>query len=678
MTPPLSPISECADPFVPDRDVCVIDLTSEPDSPTNLSDSRHALQAKDDQQSHTDNVLALLHDDKQPGAPSFTRQLDRAHDWRLEVPLLLESSDDPSEVEITQTCGFGSAEPATSPDISDGFTLFEGKLDAELESTRAKVRRMTDHENLDTIGCSLRLPVVAMDFRIAAPEWSTHIASPNRLHGFLHACLGDYLQLKPVRLVESDFSTLKWCPIPLNASTVGLHEDPVPVNSNGKRFLSIDAAPRPISGLRLFESLMCFQSIREDGEDLALADDSENRTRAPYVESRFFASSSEPPESDKAGKDSSARTETTSFTKGSCTTLQESQIPTKIIRLPLSPAWPPKAKRKLQHDSLFGALRDVGTGEATSNLLGAFMHLRGQKRSRRQNRESGPATVKTTIKPTAATEDQSTTMNPLPAALPAPWPEIRVPAERGCFIISLSLGRAVLKHLDAYWPRDLLIDRDYDRHKSTAWSIGSAQPQEVVPVLCHDADVALTPEVGIIVTSLLKATQKPLPGSQSSTPLRQQIGHICGKYETVVVLVSEKNAAGEYTSLLGPSDTTAYADFVRFTTSLPNDCVCVFVPGASETLAKWITSLMCKYSTQALAFRDLLSPTEMSWEVFLRRAGMNMMAAQVLAGRLLQYGPGGLSKFLAMSTQEKLNEFGALVGKRALVRVSQALDRRWT
>ena len=86
---------------------------------------------------------------------------------------------------------------------------------------------------------------------------------------------------------------------------------------------------------------------------------------------------------------------------------------------------------------------------------------------------------------------------------------------------------------------------------------------------------------------------------------------------------------------------------------------------------------MCSYSPQALAYKDLLNHTEMSWELFLRRAGMNVTAAQVLAGSLSKYGNNGLSRFLAMSTQEKLTEFGHLVGKRNLVTTSQALDRRW-
>ena len=57
---------------------------------------------------------------------------------------------------------------------------------------------------------------------------------------------------------------------------------------------------------------------------------------------------------------------------------------------------------------------------------------------------------------------------------------------------------------------------------------------------------------------------------------------------------------------------------------------------------------------------------------------MNVLAAQVLAGRLRKFGQEGLSTFLIMSTQEKITAFGSLVGKRALIKVSQALDRKWS
>ena len=87
------------------------------------------------------------------------------------------------------------------------------------------------------------------------------------------------------------------------------------------------------------------------------------------------------------------------------------------------------------------------------------------------------------------------------------------------------------------------------------------------------------------------------------------------------------------------------------------------------------------------------------WEVFLRRAGLNPFAAQLILSSLrdpyditLETSPLGatlgghptvvrvfsLSSFLLLSAEERISQFQALVGgSRILRRVNEVLDQKW-
>ena len=83
---------------------------------------------------------------------------------------------------------------------------------------------------------------------------------------------------------------------------------------------------------------------------------------------------------------------------------------------------------------------------------------------------------------------------------------------------------------------------------------------------------------------------------------------------------------------------------------------------------------------------------ETLWELFLRKAGMNAMAAQVILGMLKrperhpQEGvvaggrpesgrTWGLGKFVSMPPDERLRVFGGLVGVSAIERINDVMDR---
>jgi hypothetical protein len=95
------------------------------------------------------------------------------------------------------------------------------------------------------------------------------------------------------------------------------------------------------------------------------------------------------------------------------------------------------------------------------------------------------------------------------------------------------------------------------------------------------------------------------------------------------------------------------------------------------------------YAREAEAVRELLLPVETSWEVFLRRAGMNVFAAQVVLGSLKVPesevaigGEGGqvfgLPLFVMMSRGKRIGLFEEVFGgRRVLERVSDVIDEPW-
>jgi hypothetical protein len=633
------------------------------------------MEAVDQLQHRPENHLYLVEPDSTAAieAPNFAEAFAEARlDLKLETPLLSECSDDVFEAQfpLNNAALMEHDQPLRTdfpPDLSGC------KLASVLEQSRITANRATEDESLDTFQCALKLlvPSLAMDSPI--PEWDEHTTSPERQYAFLRRSLPEAFRLpcSDTRAIVNP--ELRWNPVPKDSTVVQPWDSAVSSNGCVESYLLIKplAKAYTISHIGHLESFSCFQISLMDEEAVEIEGrtDINPRTIPTSMESRFFANSNDTTdpqtwENDSRDLSVSSKSIVTQHSRAGREKYSETApCIAPCVGLPRALVF------KKQHR----ALRRPQNGGNTHNLLEAFMQLRGQKRPRMEHRgQLEPRADITQVEDLAGEGSTMAYQTVLPLI-----PPLEMPLEKGCFIVSLALGRRVLKYLDERWPRDLLIDRDYDRQLSAVRPCEKVLAHE--PMMpCHEADVSLTPNVGIIVTTMSQASQKPLPNSKKLTPFRQQVQIICEKYESIFILVSENNPFGEVSSLPTPSDAAAYTDFVQFTTSLPNKCSCTFVPGASETLGQWIILMMCRYSSQAVVFKELLNPTEMSWEVFFRRTGMNVMSSQVLAGKLMQDGKEGLSRFLRMTTQEKLMKFGDLVGKTALVKTSQVLDRRWS
>jgi hypothetical protein len=309
-----------------------------------------------------------------------------------------------------------------------------------------------------------------------------------------------------------------------------------------------------------------------------------------------------------------------------------------------------------------------------------------------------------------------------PATLP-PLPELpSVPSilHPCSFIISTTLlqRRNLTREIEKLYPNAEFMQRDF------------TAPHSAV----QEADLLLSPSTGLIFTSLQQVKQRALPGQPDHSPLKERVFKLQYQYERLVVLISEglTRTMEEYGSSrpIDNSDNEAITLFEKFAGKLEGDIVVKYVRGGEQALARSIVGEMAKWGLphgskdigKLKAVQDegtvstlisTLAPTHSilpstclassivtnatQWELFLRRAGFNTYAAQVIIGSLQTPDPYplsfsspsasgisetvevlGLTAFILMDAGERIRRFQALLGgSRILKRVNGVLDQEW-
>ena len=590
----------------------------------------------------------------------------------MDVPIVLTSSS----VSIGDECDFRPClnmvedDQGSEPDgISHKLgTIFEEALASTLEAQRHQATIMAEQERFNPIDSASRVSVPVMDFTIDPPAWMGHAPAARDQFSWIRAHSGSSFVLPLENKAPQQDKFLKWAPFPPGTGRIAVQEAFDPLPEERWQCLLLGAAPTLNSASYVTQDhrrLMILQVQDEEELDQLTLTTGEERSPSPSPKSaQRLAGGSQPSSPSSQGPSLDA------LVGAAARKRHRGQSPGQLA------------------DHLGVLLPSTGDCNATSKLLSRFMEMRAVKKPKVADSASsaGHAGQGANIGGSFDTSqkqlpDVSTRQSPEveETRIPATAPDAIFPPEKSAFVISLSLPRSVLRNIEASWPPDHLLDRDYTLYDTVAWSPGSAQRKEVPSPLSFDADIALTPAVGIIVTTLLKAKQKPLPGSQALPQLRKRVLQVSRKFETLFVLVSESNTSGEWMGRRSTSDIAAYADFVGFTVALRSGVTTCFVSGADATLAKWILALMCQYSPGSLGLSRFLNASESTWEVFFRRAGMNVFAAQVLAGTLFeQAGNEGLMRFVAMSLQERVSAYSQLLGgKKAILSASEILDGAW-
>lgn len=291
--------------------------------------------------------------------------------------------------------------------------------------------------------------------------------------------------------------------------------------------------------------------------------------------------------------------------------------------------------------------------------------------------------------PQAALQDPSSVIGPPSVELAAarenrdgaernivlPSPTIQVPEDKRHFMMStafLSHRGLVHRMLDLY-PTAGIIERDFNLQ-----DLAEDSPDDT---LNHDADIIVSPSTGLLLTSLQKIKQRTLPGQVSRSEVRDRISITAPRYEQLIILVRYDQSHGDD---MTQNDCEALAEFVGFCSSISStDILVKLIAGAEDHLAKWIIGLMVEHSHSNR--HDLIVLEETPWELFLRHAGLNAFAAQMILNEIRASSmdermstPDALSAFLRMGLEEKVARFESMLGgRRALTRTHRILDARW-
>lgn len=254
------------------------------------------------------------------------------------------------------------------------------------------------------------------------------------------------------------------------------------------------------------------------------------------------------------------------------------------------------------------------------------------------------------------------------------------------FVLSSTMfdKRSLIRELERLNPSAGYIERDFTSARALRGM--SSQTSEA-----DEADIILAPGHGLLLTTLQKVKQKSLPGEASRNLVRERILQLGRRYERLIVMVSEdcgasgNSAAGMPQRPLDDRDGGELSSLINFCAAQSHDIQLLYIPGDESVLATWIVASMVRFGLDDPEVKLLQDETH--WELFLRKAGMDAFAAQVVLTKLKRpdsmpvNSDGrnyGLPAFVMMSESERLRRFSSLFGgEKILTKVSMAIDGCW-
>ncbi|OBR02630.1 hypothetical protein CH63R_13856 [Colletotrichum higginsianum IMI 349063] len=689
ITPPLiAPALNDSDEeevFVPSAEVCEIDPLSSPSSllSEDLEQARNQLHDEDDDdqvpEASTSDIIGLYSDT--PSFEIFTPKHPREN-LVMEVPILPMSDDGISRGQeeeafqglVERVSGlpcFNPVGPDREIPIDEGESSFDEQFNLLIKDKANGITNKLEQEQIEVIDAIARMRPPILDFSTPTPDWQGVAQDPSAMFAWIRRKHGH--QYKPPQWPRNprEQRDLRWIPFPVSLAHANVRESVGDARVLQELLGSSSASALPTSADYVHRRRRLKALAENDDEELPLpCEDDHQDQQFSLLE----------PEDDFM--DLIRKRKTAHVAEGE---------PTSLI----SPTEGVKSRRKAKQMNATkilgdGLLLGENDANATERLLSNYMDFRTIKRHKPSlaslTNTSGAScqlmskqTPQNTQKPQAHQPERRIVL------ADAPCPHVDSLEEPPRIVISVCLPRCIISALQAKIPGIDLVDRDFTRHNTWAWSSGSTRRVEVDSPLSYEADIIPSPATGIIITTILKIRQKPLPGSQAQlSQIRHRLVKVAPLYERLIVLVSEGNLAGEHASPLDGADAEAYASFVAFASSLGSRGGCsiraIYVGGGNHTLASWTCALIATHVKEAASnVQQILMPEETEWEVFLRRAGLNMYAAQVaLAVVKGTYPEDGqdrtLVRFLGMSPAERADMLQEFLGGRDLVdRVSARL-----
>ena len=749
VSPPLLPVTPPYTPSTPATEAMQIDFTSTPEDLI-ANDAAAAEKAILDSQQVADvtpadgplfttqEICAAI--DSYTAVPSSSSPLarKRLRGLHLEPPLTPHdraastSDDEGSSAKRVKRMHFDSGIAAMIPDLQmeDPDTLpgIAELQDNELQDIILRdaesVQEQLQNEHLIDIDTTLRVRVLHLEPVQAQPPWELHgnhgtdgTTSQTQRTMVRHVSqkfLKDTRKWSGVSKLER---TLMWAPFPLNLAKVDLCEQ---FDDDGSLGIllddmglddgtgDIDVQPMVVRNFQRHES----DGDDEEIEPAVFDEDDLDGVIAEEERQSPEHSLTVPLDTEKDRPSPKRQNNLDPFT-----TCVDQIVPTPSMLPITGTSW---------------------TSAATANLmqgdgLAHFMQLRGKapRISKPVGEELGRSTAlvsvlpapKSNLAPAAVMVPQVYNRQEKKletATISIPMPEVKKFATHHKIPIIVSSAfmagnRRLLRLLQTSLPNIDICEREAAFALSHTNSSGDAQTEE--------ADLTISPSSGVILTTLQKLKQKPLPGQQSSPTgsLRARIASTAPRYERLIILVKENSSipaqpenpttsavSSTLTNPLDNLDCTAISEFSAWTVTAltpgPETRI-LYIPGGDSEAASWLAAAISHNhhpgglvtDTTAAATDNntaddafCLIRDETMWERWLRAAGLNAFAAQVvLRGlRMKDSPPGsgedfakprfGLQAFIAMSSEERIEMFASLLGgERVLKRVSSGLDGGW-
>jgi len=528
----------------------------------------------------------------------------------------------------------------------------------------AKVARRAEQEQLQPLDARARVPVPVMDFSTSPANWDVGDRDPRTIFDFLAKQQPGIFTLSVWRGDKGAERKMRWVPFDSKAARL----PPETIEFSEESVGSFYDLPGPVptsfnyvwkaSGLAILN-----ERVADDEEDLEAA-----------IEDKEQAKSSQ---GDVQGDDdlmSLIRKRTKRMAAGSRAE--------PLAGLAKSPEDVHGSNNG--RDRWSGLLVGEGDGH-TSNIVDRYIELRapGKRAHETSSFFPAPPLSRSTKASNSIDKRQQITLEPQEPLAAAPHPPFDASATPPKVILALSLSRGIRKHLELALPNLGYVERDYNAYNSSMWIPGTVSRSEVASTFSDEADVILSPATGIVITTMVKVRQKSVPGTNGITVFRDRLSRVAVRYEKLILLVSE-GSKDETLGEMSPSDAVALAELQGYVLGLDTDIAVYYVGGGEQTVARWVASFACR-SDEAVDLDGDLIDVETHGELFLRRLGINVYAAQLVERTLAAPNenpedvvPYGLHVFAQMPAEERIARFGGGVGgRRVLDRVSGVVDASW-
>ncbi|PSK59326.1 Glucan endo-1,3-alpha-glucosidase agn1 [Elsinoe australis] len=569
-------------------------------------------------------------------------------DFKMDVPLTPFEDLSPPFKKVRFHEIIPEDDPTYRPSSSDS-AAYEAFFDSVMDVAGPAILAV-EHEQLEEADATLRMTVpLLLDYR-PTPPWELFARSDRQPSSVVEGCNPQCELLHEVYTCLKS-NEIKW---PSNHNTTNLRWDPVPYlrcKDVVKDYISSEALSELLDHLSINDQRMERYFWKAEGlRILDVADDDDNHLEsAPFDAHEVDISSLV--QQKRNGFDGS----------------------TSDFRL-----------RALR------ALEEQETSLSTTNALDSFFHLQtGQTSERPPTRGKASSIPGHMPKQFATAVNPPPNTSPLPnhhrPALPFPTPPIDSTTAPPQIIIATSLltNRPLLSSLHSHLPTTDFIPRE----------LPDTQETDILP----------SPTTGLLLTTLQKLKQRPLPGTQTSeassgysNAVHTRLTSLSARYENLVVLVSEalpvpkKGGPEPIPRALDGSDAAALNGLVNLGASLGCEVKVVYVPGSEREMGKWVASEICRASWSEVGHRyggnigEWVGEEETPQEGFLRRAGMNACAAAVVVskGKRSERDRGEgclrLAEFVLLGAEGRREVWGPLLGTRVVDRVGRALDQTWS